>query len=620
MSFSIIETNRRNFNPEKIPTQVRLPSNFTFDSIFVKDLVVTQSLTGTFDSYFNNEATFNNDVKLPNIQPLTGPNGGPNVGIDPITGILKSTPGSTTYVDKVNNSPYDAQIDPMYFSNYIGISKENWTVSYGPAVADGSLPPNTNIDNNLKAIEVFSDNTIAVGGQFNNFGSTPSYYLAFINNDGTLNQAFDPGFDGMLRVLKIQVVNGEEKLLVGGSFSTFNSNSYNYLVRLNRDGTVDTTFNIGSGFNGDVYSIALQGDQILVGGTFTNYDGNAVNRIVRLNIDGSIDATFASNIGSGANNRVQYINLLSTGKILINGQFTNFDGNAVGRIARLNSDGTYDATFVQGTGFSSWVIYTAELSTGDIIVGGQFSSYDGNTCEYIAKLDANGAFNSSFTNSFGTSQGFDNYVNTILVTAGDQIVVGGWFEYISSNLNYKLTNYLCRLNSDGTLDTSFESYGLNDMVYVLKLDNQGKILVGGNFNEYYNMDYYYLVRIGNGIVAGWELVEQTKTISYYVTISLDAFGISTAFQEEINIGNENNDYIQLSSFPVVSSGNLNIFSNNNLVTNLIVQPTSVTVGGVVYPIGAQNLFNTFGGLIIPPAVWNTPNLGFAFTVVCKLGN
>ena len=54
---------------------------------------------------------------------------------------------------------------------------------------------------------------------------------------------------------------------------------YNYFLRLNSNGTVDSTFNIGGGFNGDVYSIQIESDgNILVGGNFTTYDGITSNR------------------------------------------------------------------------------------------------------------------------------------------------------------------------------------------------------------------------------------------------------------------------------------------------------------------------------------------------------
>ena len=65
---------------------------------------------------------------------------------------------------------------------------------------------------------------------------------------------------------------------------------YKTLVRLNSNGSIDTSFNIGTGFDNTVWTIDIQPDgKILVGGDFSTYNGTSRNRIVRLNSNGSID-------------------------------------------------------------------------------------------------------------------------------------------------------------------------------------------------------------------------------------------------------------------------------------------------------------------------------------------
>jgi hypothetical protein len=62
---------------------------------------------------------------------------------------------------------------------------------------------------------------------------------------------------------------------------------------LNIDGSLDMTFDPGSGFNNPVFSVVQQSDgEILVGGAFRQYNGASVGGIVRLNLDGSLDTTF----------------------------------------------------------------------------------------------------------------------------------------------------------------------------------------------------------------------------------------------------------------------------------------------------------------------------------------
>jgi hypothetical protein len=67
---------------------------------------------------------------------------------------------------------------------------------------------------------------------------------------------------------------------------------------LNADGSLDTSFNVGAGFDAAVYSIVLQADgKILVGGDFTSYNGITQNSITRLNADGSIDTSLIWEMG-----------------------------------------------------------------------------------------------------------------------------------------------------------------------------------------------------------------------------------------------------------------------------------------------------------------------------------
>src|SRR5205814_1510611 len=111
----------------------------------------------------------------------------------------------------------------------------------------------------------------------------------------------------------------------------------NGIARINSDGSLDSSFDPGSGANNEVDGIAVQDDgKILIGGLFTTYNGTARNRIARINSDGSLDPSFDP--GSGANNPVFSLALQPDSKVLVVGQFTSFNGTSVKRIARLNSE------------------------------------------------------------------------------------------------------------------------------------------------------------------------------------------------------------------------------------------------------------------------------------------
>ena len=134
------------------------------------------------------------------------------------------------------------------------------------------------------------------------------------------------GFDGTVNTIAIQ---NDGKIIVGGLFSVYDStnNSGNtQIIRLNSDGTKDNTFVTGSGFNGGPSDIKFQIDgKILIGGPFTVYNSSLSNRLVRLNEDGSKDTSF--DIGSGFNNQINTIALQNNDKIIVGGAFTTYKGD-----------------------------------------------------------------------------------------------------------------------------------------------------------------------------------------------------------------------------------------------------------------------------------------------------
>jgi uncharacterized delta-60 repeat protein len=136
-------------------------------------------------------------------------------------------------------------------------------------------------------------------------------------------------------------IQSDGKIVIGGSFTTFNGATVNNIVRLNSDGTRDTAFttNTGTAFNSGVQSIAIQSDgKLVIGGQFTTFNGVTVNRIVRLNSDGTRDATFTTNTGTAFNEFVQTIAIQSDGKIVIGGVFTSFNGVTRPRLARIGGE------------------------------------------------------------------------------------------------------------------------------------------------------------------------------------------------------------------------------------------------------------------------------------------
>lgn len=239
-------------------------------------------------------------------------------------------------------------------------------------------------------------------------------------------------------------------------------------------GLTDTTFrtNSGSGFkltttesSGITYTINYDPviNKLYVGGAFGWYNnsGQTASRIARINTDGTFDNTFNTYISStqsGYNNTVNILALDRTGgpndgKIYVYGpSITTYKGLPVSKITRLNPDGSIDSTF--STSSPDGTVYTIlPLSTGGLFIGGVFSNYNGTTANKIAKINSDASIDTSFNSGTG-------------------------FEYLplsDNNLTYTLQ--------------------ANAFVRTIKYDPAGKIYVGGYFGKYNGTPKNCIVRL-----------------------------------------------------------------------------------------------------------------------------
>ena len=136
-------------------------------------------------------------------------------------------------------------------------------------------------------------------------------------------------------------LQSDGKILIGGDFTKVNGDNRNRIARLNGDSSLDQTFNTGTGADKPVTALALQNDgKVLMGGFFTFVRGNTLRYFARLNTDGAVDQSF--NIGSGASNLVSALTVQPNGKIILGGAFTAVDGINRNRMARLNKSGSLE--------------------------------------------------------------------------------------------------------------------------------------------------------------------------------------------------------------------------------------------------------------------------------------
>ncbi|MCC5840830.1 MAG: delta-60 repeat domain-containing protein [Opitutales bacterium] len=138
---------------------------------------------------------------------------------------------------------------------------------------------------------------------------------------GDLDMSFETGSSVDNRVYAVAAAD-DGKVNIGGDFTTVRGAMRNRIARLNRDGTVDTSFDPGAGTNGSssrVHSVTLQADsKVLIGGEFTSYNDLDRNRIARLHADGSLDTGFDPFIEAVF---VSSIAVQVDGKVLLGGLF-----------------------------------------------------------------------------------------------------------------------------------------------------------------------------------------------------------------------------------------------------------------------------------------------------------
>lgn len=290
------------------------------------------------------------------------------------------------------------------------------------------------------------------------------------------------GFNGPIFALVIQTNNNQ--LLAGGDFTMADGVPRQRLARLNANGTLDASFGLPSssmGASGSVRALILQTDgRILAGGFFTNFNGVARSRVARLNYDGSLDSLFDP--GSGADNPVfalgeTFVN--GQRKVLLGGSFARLDGATFNGIGRLNDDGTPDSAFNPGgLGADATVYAMAVQSDGKIIIGGDFNHVNGIPANHIARLNVNGSVDMSFTNATANDS-----VRAISLQRDGQILIGGLFTSVNGNTNF---NHLARLNrADGSPDSTFNpGLGADDAVFAIALQTDGRMVLGGEFTRF----------------------------------------------------------------------------------------------------------------------------------------
>jgi uncharacterized delta-60 repeat protein len=305
-------------------------------------------------------------------------------------------------------------------------------------------------------------------------------------------------------------------------------------------GTLDPTFGNGGKVVTSItpgqdkaYGVAIQTDgKIIVAGHSTSTVTGKDFAVVRYNSDGSLDNTFGSNgvvttdLQTGSDDVAYSIALQTDGKIVLAGYSDN-GSNKDAALVRYNNDGSLDNTF----GSNGIVLTDFENSqqdeikvvkihqlTGNIIVGGATIISSSVSKPVVARYLSNGTLDNTF-NSNGirllwiTSLDYQYLfsVEDLAVQANGKISAVGWRDF--PGLQWVSDYWACRINSDGTMDVTFSSDGVNvyngsfnghDRAFAMLLKPNNNILMaGGGYLSTLAYDFTIFELNANGSTASW---------------------------------------------------------------------------------------------------------------------
>jgi uncharacterized delta-60 repeat protein len=388
---------------------------------------------------------------------------------------------------------------------------------------DASFAPNPNAE--VFALAAQADGKILLGGNFTSLGATARNRLARVNADGSLDSAFNPAPNATVISLRVQP---DGKILVGGSFTAIGGSNRARLARLNADGSLDAGF-IASADAGSVDQLVLQADgKLLIAGLFTQINGLPRPSFARLNADGSLDTAFDVPVATASTTPnvlvVSVVAVQPDGRILIGGNMSTVAGQARTSLARLNADGSLDATFNPSPNFTVSAIVVQP--DGKILIGGSFTTVGFTARNRLARLNADGSIDATF------NSGADASVMRLALQADGRVLVAGTF----SSLTGGLRSRLARVGPDGTLDASFDPNvtgtvgGSSPGVYALVVPGPDQVVFGGAFSAVSGQPRSGLARLGSPLpLITRQPADLAATAGASVTLSV-ASNVTTGAQ------------------------------------------------------------------------------------------
>ena len=319
-----------------------------------------------------------------------------------------------------------------------------------------------------------------------------TYHLLRLNNDGSLDISYTKLSTPNGLVTSIKILNDDagnpNRAEVLGSMPNISGNHTGYLVTLFNTGAVQSYIGDET-FNGLVSGYARDNlNRLVYTGLFTKALGVDRPNVARFNSNGTLDNSF--NPGTGPNGEVTHLVIQSDNKVVLAGNFNRFSGHTVGYMARLNENGTFDSSF---SGSADDRIFRLEAGGTNLLVVGSFRSVNNTTRNGAALLDVNGNLSGNYA-SLTNDNSKPAYVYAVMTQSDGKVLVGGDF----TGMQGKFHRGIARLNYDGSLDQTFTA-SVDGYIRTIALQNDGRILLGGSFGACSGYPRASLVRIDPNI-------------------------------------------------------------------------------------------------------------------------
>ena len=447
------------------------------------------------------------------------------------------------------------------------------TLRAQPGTIDPTFDPGTGASSSVYCIALQPDGKVVLAGSFTEYDGAACHYVARATTNGSRDLTFTRPSNTKPNIRCVDL-QPDGKILTGGIYTLLGG--YPRVERLNTDGTIDPSFYLGSnngavgGPSPSIEAIAVQPDgKILFAGYFTSYRASSSMYYGRLNADGTTDNAFQ--VLPGATNGITAIAVQSDGRIILSGAFTSFHGVPRNHIARLNSDGSLDPTFDPGTGLNHVAKSICVQPDGKIIITGRFTQVQGVSRNYLARLNADGNLDPTFDPGLGA----DYYIHAAALQPDGSIVVGGQF----TQFDGVPRQYSARVMPNGTLDNSFDpGTGASAVIWSVRHQHNGGILIGGDFISYNGTGRNRIARINGTARAGIKLLLEGPYNGGTMNDALRTLPSFPLTEPYTGMGYSASSFTPSASIP---AARLTVTGNNAIVDWVIVEMRPTATPNVV---------------------------------------